>query len=169
MLEDRMTEKPEEIFFRYAFSCGAELLELKLIGRDIYTRIESFLSEGKTPDREFLEATYPNAIKRIQVLALTLGRDKWDSTVIRQYFIDEHNKVIDNVEGNYRLMSPQNRELCKVRVGVIKDRYLIKDKLLTYIVDYGDKTEEVVGKYLPDADIGDKITTHWRFAIEKLE
>ena len=170
MLEKMVDEEetPEAVFFRYAFSCTDELYELSLISKEVLEKVRGYIESGQVPNRDFLESTYPNGLARIEKLAKSLGRDKWDEFVIRKYFLEEHNKVIDKREGSYRIMTTTQRELCKVRIGVVKKVYMKEGKLLTYDVDYGDRVQTVIGKYFSDARVGDRISTHWNFAVEKI-
>ncbi len=168
MLEDKMKEEtPEEVFFKYSADCAYDLLNLKLISEEDYRSIQLHREKGTALDRNYLQKLFPNAISRIEKLARSLGRGLWDSYVIRKYFLEEHNKVIDNREGLYRNATPQVIRLCKVRVGKVINKKMV-GRYVSYEVDYGDKVEQVIGKYLPDANVGDKISTHWRVAIEKI-
>ena len=169
MLEDRMKqdETSEDVFFKYSADCAYDLFSLKLISEEDYRNVQFHREKGTTPGRDYLQRIFPNAIRRIERLAKSLGRDVWDSYVIRKYFLEEHNNVIDNREGLYEKATPQVIRLCKVRVGRIIEKGAI-GKVTSYKVDYGDMIENVIGKYLPDANIGDKISTHWRFAVERV-
>lgn len=169
MLEDKMNENetPEDVFFKYAADCAYDLFSLKLISEDDYKNVLLHRKKGTTPSRDYLQRIFPNAVMRIERVAKLLNGEVWDSYVIRKYFLEEHNKVIDNREGLYEKATPQVRELCKVRIGTIIEKG-VKGGVISYKVNYGDMIENVIGKYLPDANIGDKISTHWRFAVEKI-
>ena len=75
--------------------------------------------------------------------------------------------MIDRKEGLYKDAPPVVIKYCKIRCGQIIERTGKGEKTL-YTVEFDGEREKVVGKYLPDANIGDKISTHWKFAIEPL-
>lgn len=169
MLENKMKiETPEEVFFKYSIPCARELLDLGTINDEIHELILDYAKKKITPDREFLERAYPAALKRIEKVAERLGVNKWNVLAIRKYFLENHNAVIDNREGNYARILPRSCELCKVRVGTVVG---IENTLGTvvYQIDYGDKRDFALGTYYNSAAVGDRISTHWRIAVEKIE
>ena len=164
-----MTQTPEEVFFRYAYPCTSDLLALDMITQEKFKEITDLFKQGETPDRGFLEEAYPNAVKRIKRIAQELGKPYWTEEVIRHYFINHHNKVIDGGEGPYGkpYYTPKLKELCKVHIGQIKEKR-IKNGTTIYHVNYNNSQTTIIGNLVPDADIGDKVSIHFRFAIEKL-
>jgi len=160
-------ETSEAVFFRYSADCAYQLFSLGRIKEREYQIIRDCREHGKVPDRIFLEAVFPAAIERIKRLAKTLSKDYWDAEVIRKYFLEEHNRIIDRGDGYYAIAPKSIKELCKVRVGKIKNSETIGGEVI-YTVDYGDKEETALGKYLPDVKIGERISTHWKFAIERV-
>ena len=170
MLEKMVEEKvemPEEVFFRYAYPCTEDLFIANLVSENDYNKMNDYSKKRKTPKREELERVYKNAVRRINNVAQRLNKDAWDCEVIRYYFLNEHNKAIDEGEGDYKDTPHKLREMCKVRVGEVIDKYK-KGDIVFYNVNYGDLSEEAIGIYYSDANVGDKISTHWRFAVEKL-
>ena len=162
-----MNESAEEIFSRYSYPCAGDLLNLKLITQEDYDLLEKYHKEGKIPSKEEFEKLFPNALERVERLADSIGKDKWDYDVIKKYFLEEHNKVIDREEGLYEGAHHTIKELCKVRVGEIVKKEIVGNNTL-YSVNYGNEEEKIVGNYLPDANVGDNVSTHWKFAIEKV-
>ncbi len=169
MLEDKMKENetPEDVFFKYAADCAYDLFSLKLISEEDYKNVLLHRNNGTSPSRDYLQRIFPNAVRRIGRLANSLGREIWDVYTVRKYFLEEHNNVIDRREDLYQKAAPQIRSLCKVRIGTIVEKELVGG-VMGYKVDYGGMTENVVGKYLPNENVGDKISTHWRFAVENV-
>ena len=166
MLE-KMVETPETVFFKYAYPCSSELARRKTISPAQKDLLDYFLEHNKAPERELLEVCFPNAIKRLKRFAD--GRDYWSVDNIREYFFVHHNMIIDNKEESYsdKHSTPQMRDLCKVKFGKISDIENINGNIV-YIVKYATFEERVSGRYLPDAKVNDKISIHWRFAIEKI-
>ncbi len=166
MLEDKMHEEtPEEVFFKYSIPCSHELLKLGSIDDETRKKVLDYTKKHIAPERTFLEQVYPAALKRIEKVAQELGVDKWNVLAIRKYFLEEHNRVIDRKEGNYSRIPEKERELCKVRVGTVVG-IEVKLKTVIYRIDYGDKLDIALGTYYSDAKIGDKISTHWKVAVE---
>ncbi|MBM3234051.1 hypothetical protein FJZ19_03065 [Candidatus Pacearchaeota archaeon] len=157
-------ETPEAVFFRYSAGCAYQLFNLGRITKQDYDEIKNFRARGEIPDRAFLEKVYPVAIERIKRLATSLGRDYWSIEIIKKYFLEEHNRVIDRGEGYYAQAPDVIKELCKVRVGIVTGK---EDRgFIVYTVDFGGREEKVVGKYLPNAKKGDKISAHWKEAVD---
>lgn len=164
MLE-KMVETPEDVFFKYAYPCSAELLRRKTISPAQKELLDYFFEQKKAPKQDLLEVCFPNAIKRLKRFAV--GEDYWTVDNIRAYFFVHHNNVIKNREGSYATSTKQMCELCKVKFGRVLEIENINDNIV-YVVKYndGEKTK-VSGRYLSDAETGDKISIHWKFAIEK--
>ncbi len=166
MLEKMVEDEAGKVFWAYSRSCVDGLKAVGGIDDIDYTSIKEYEDRGEVPEREFLERVYPSAIGRIKKVAGEIGREYWDEKTIRDYFVKRHNEIIDRQEGRYAQMSPEMRELCKVKVGKIVEMKKESDVPI-YNLDYGDGNKEwVIGKNLPDAKIGDYISTHWRFACE---
>lgn len=162
-----MNETPEAVFFRYSADCAYQLFNLGRITKQQYDAVRDYRKNRKVPDRDFLEAAYPTAIERIKKLAQAMGKNYWDVEVIRKYFLEEHNKVIDRGEGYYATAPSSVRELCKFRIGTVKAKS--NRGINIYRVDFGDIEEDIVGEYVPNANIGDRIRTHWKTAIELVD
>ena len=161
-----MIETPETVFFKYAYPCSDELLRLKTISPAQKDLLDYFFDQKKAPKRDLLEVCFPKAIERLKRFAD--GDDYWTVENIRSYFLVYHNKVIDNREGSYATCSRQIRDLCKVRCGEIHGIENINGNIV-YVVRYNQfKETRVSGRYLPDAKVNDRISVHWRLAIEKL-
>lgn len=165
---DGGNESAEEVFFWYSCSCTSDLFSVGLISKEDYDLMNNYMLKKKVPKREELERVYKNAVRRINELAKRRDKSVWDSEVIRDYFLNEHNKAIDEGEGDYKNAPHSLRELCKVRVGRVVEKYNRGD-LVFYKVDYGDKKEEAIGVNYPDANVGERISTHWRFAVESIK
>jgi len=171
MLEDKVGEA-EEIFFRYAFPCTGDLLDIRAISEEDYRKMERYAKRGETPRRQELERIYKNAIRRMKIVAGELKKPLWDLNVVREYFLRRHNEFIDNGEGAYKDAPHSIRELCKVRIGKVVGKEVRKEennRIIIYVVEYEGKKERIIGNYCPYAEIGDRISFHWKTAIEKIE
>ncbi len=150
----------EEMLFRYGLSCVHNLLLLKKITKDEYDEIYLYADRKEIPSREFLERIFSEAIRRI-------GPDK-TAKAVDDYFRFRHNQIIDNRDGNYKLLSDEQCEDCKTYEGeIIKVEY--KMDVPIYTVRVIAKNELTIGKYLwDDVKIGDKIVAHNHSGVRKL-
>jgi len=162
-----MKENPEEVFFKYAYPCSSTLLQLGTINEAQFDLLNHYFEKNKTPDRDLLEICFPVAIKRLKRFAS--NSDYWNVDNIREYFFVHHNQVIDNKEGFYADVrcNDQVRELCKVQFCDIQRKETVAGNVVYHVEELGGEQFKVSGKYLPDAKIGDRVSVHWRFAIEK--
>ena len=164
MLEDKMGES-EEVFFKYAFPCTEDLFNIGAINREDYERMQNYKKKGETPKREELERVYKNAIRRMEEY---FGINFWNVEKIREYFLKQHNKFIDAGDGEYKNAPHTIKDLCKVKIGKVIKKRKVGGSLI-YIVKVGKEEIGVIGNYLPNAEIGDKISFHWKIAVEKIE
>jgi len=73
-----------------------------------------------------------------------------------------HNDVINNGEGYFSDKPEALKELCRIHIAEIIKK--IDNKL---IVNYGkNKTRVVFNNKVSNANVGDKITIHYAYAIE---
>jgi len=155
--------KPEEIFFRYAYPCSDCLVMLGTITEEEKKELEKKFNNNQCPTRKELKEYYPAAFERIKKVAKTMKKEPWNIEVIREYFIDEHNGVIDRSEGNYKLLPKSMKDICKVYIAEVIDK---KNNILT--VRYDHTQRRVLDNLVKDTKVGDKVTVHYGFAIEKL-
>jgi len=155
---------PEKYFLMYSFPCIGNLLHENKISKSDASNLENILFQNKTIERNFLEFCFPNAFRRIKTVAKEMEKNYWDMEVIRKYWLEEHNKFIDLGDGDYAKATPSFRELCKVHKAEVVEK---KKNVIT--VKYGEVLRKVFAKFVPDVSIGDKVTVHLAFAIEKLD
>ncbi len=159
--------KIESYFFRYAFPCAHLTLERGAITQEEYDELERRFLEDDPPSREILEKTYSVAFGFLKKLGEKMGgKDKWDPQVIKKYWKEgAHNEVIDKGEGYFSDKPEALKELCRIHTAKVIGK---KDNLL--IVKYGDnKTRVVFDSIVPDAKVGDIVTIHYAYAIEKVD
>lgn len=156
---------PEKYFLMYAYPCSFVLVDLGKITEEKRKELERKLLGNEPIDREELESIFKAAFKRLKEIAKHEGKDYWDLDVIKEYFFGEkHNDFIDKQDGMYAEVSPTIRELCKVHKAEVAEK---RDNVLT--VKYEGIARNVFATLVPDARVGDKVTIHWAFAIEKVE
>jgi hypothetical protein len=157
-------QQVEEYFFKYAFPCAEVLLEWGSITPGEYEELEKIFFAKKVPDKKTLEKVFIAAFRRIKKLAQGMGKDYWDSEVIREYWEKNHNEIIDKGEGNYSKVPESFKDLCRVHVAEIT--YRKEGKM---VVKYKDKKRVVFDFLVPDAKIGEKVRIHFSYAICKAE
>ncbi len=156
--------EPEQLFLRYSFPCAHKLLEMGSITSEQYSEIEKNVLENKKMDRGKLMMLFPAAFRRLFEVAQKQGTDVWNEQIIRDYFIKYHNYYIDKKDGNYQFFGPTFCNFCKVHEGVIVEKH---DSFLT--VQIANNDMNVLCDILPNAKVGDKVTIHQGYAIEKIE
>lgn len=163
MAGNREEISPERYFLKYAYPCVNNLQHENKISKKDASNLEKLLFENKNITRDYLETCFPSAFRRIKEVAKGMNKDCWDMEVLRKYWLSEHNKFIDLGDGDYAKATPTFRELCKVHKAKVIDK---KEKVLT--VNYDNTIRKVFATLIPDVHIGDKVSVHLAYAIEKL-
>lgn len=153
----------EKYFFRYAFPCAHILVKMGSLKKEKFKELEKKFNSGKSPSKEELEKIFPAAFRRIKMLAKKMKKDYWDLEVMKEYWLKEHNKIIDKNDGNYKPTSADFKDFCKVHKTKVIDK---QDNLLT--IKYGSKTRKVVNHLISTLEIGNTIIVHHNQAIEKI-
>ena len=151
--------KSEVYFIKYAFPCSHILCDVRgEITNDEFEKMRIAALNDEVLDRKFLEKIFFRAFERIAKLAEEIGKDKWDIEVIREYFRVRHNPILD--KSDY----PESfKKMCKVHeASVLED---LGDEA---IVLYDGGKRRVKKDYLPDIKVGDRVTIHWQYAVEKI-
>lgn len=158
-------ESPEQTFFKYAFPCSTVLLNRGRISQEKHDELAERFEKLDPPPSEELEKIYVNAARRMRVVAEKLGRDAvWDRQVILTYFLREHNRFIQEGDGEYKALPPALCEVCKVRICEVEERE--KDVLTVRLPDGGAK--KVMDKHT-GARPGEKVSIHWGFACDIID
>ncbi|HLD55427.1 MAG TPA: hypothetical protein VJB35_04165 [Candidatus Nanoarchaeia archaeon] len=157
---------PEEFFLRYAFPCAHVLLETGVINEKRYKELEDCAKTGNFLSRKIIEESFPAAFRRIKMLSHEIGvKDYWDMKVLREYWYNYHNIIIDKQEGNYSKSPEFFRDFCKVHIAKVKE--ILPEEFL--LVEYDDKKRPVSRVYVPEAKVGDKVRIHHAYAIEMVD
>lgn len=155
--------RSEEYFFRYAFPCSQVLLQLKRISEADYDSLEGMFLRREVPARGKLEETFPVAFVRIKKLAARMDKNYWDFDVIKEYWLRDHNEVIDRGEGIYEVAPESFKRMCRINVADVVERE--GDNI---IVRYGENKRVVSNFLVPDVTVGEKVRIHYGYAIEKV-
>lgn len=155
--------KPEQYFLKYSYPCAHVLVENGSIDEEKLAELREAVFNDESFDREELIKIFPAAFRRIKEVAKKMSKDMWNLEVIKKYFLEDHNMYIEAKDGGYKTAGSSFRNFCKVYRGEV-----IKKKGSVLTVKYGNETRNVLNNILPDAEVGDKVSIHQGFAIEKL-
>ncbi len=156
--------KAEECFFRYAYPCSDMLVKLGKLSKESKRLLDSEFESNIIPTKLELEEAFPAAFRRIKIIAEKMNKqDYWDLVVIKSYFREEHNNFIDINDGTYAKLPQTIKDICKVYTAEVVN---IKGNIL--VVKYDHKERSVINKFIEDIEVGDKVTIHFGFAVEKI-
>lgn len=163
-MEGSSKMKPEQYFLRYACPCAQVLRDMGKIDEARFQELQEKAIKNEIIPKEELEKTFTEAFRRIRKIAMQMGKDYWDMEVLEEYFLKEgHNNEIDSGDGFYGKAPVIFKELCKVHKAEIIGK---KGRILK--VKIGEKERIVVNDLVQEAEIGDKVTVHYGFAVEKI-
>lgn len=158
-------------FVKYAYPCIRTLQQIGRVTEEDVKYLDNVVKGEETLNVGFVEDRFVAAFRRIKKLADCMGKDYRDIEVIRQYFLHEHNRVIDKKEGTYAVLPESICDVCKVRTGYVETvnpnpkNEVVKLKN----IEPGYSLNHFVNFYGLDLSLGDKVSTHYGFIIEKLE
>jgi hydrogenase maturation factor len=153
----------ETYFLRYAYPCLFVIKQRGEIDDALMEKLRLAAVKDEPVDRFLLEKIFFRAFKRMKNVAKELRKDVWDIEVIKDYFIGRHNLMIDAGLETYEKAPESLKKLCKVSEGKI-----VAIKKGALVVDLGNERRPVNSDFVPDAKIGDKVTVHYGYAVEKL-
>lgn len=163
VLREGTEEKAEKYFFSYAFPCAQSKLYSGSLSEEDYRFLNKLFLQRKAPDRETFERIFPAAFFRLGKLAKKMNKNKWDLAVLKEYWRNNHNEIVEHGDGMYVWETEEQKDLCKVHEAEI-----IKKEGEWLIVRYKGKQRKVSGFLVPNAEIGDIVTIHYFHAVEKL-
>lgn len=158
-----MKKEAERYFFKYAFPCAFLKLERKEITKKEYGEMEEKFCEGNTISKSKLERIFKPAFVRIKRLAKRMNKDYWNFDVIKEYWLNEHNRIIDSNEEAYSETTSAFKDLCRIHKAEVTEK-----KENSLIVSYRGKKRRVYNTIVQDAREGNKVTIHFAYAIEKI-
>jgi hypothetical protein len=152
-VEDRL------LFLKYALPCAGTLVKRGAISQERVDNMVKMVSDGKLPE-EGAEGVFKVAFAMCSIIAMRMGKKSIDADVIRQYFLMEHSKV---VEDRFEYMRDFNPVACKTYAGKVveagKDSAVVRTAL-------GEKEYRTV--FARDVKKGDEVAVHYNFIIERI-
>jgi hypothetical protein len=155
--------KPEVYFLKYAFPCAFIAMQRGRINQATYRKLEKAAIEGEAFTFKELEKFFPAAVRRIFALNGKKGYKKWSIELIRDYFWNEHNKLIEAKGEDYKYAPASLCGLCKVLEAKV-----VSLKEGCAIVRFNDGKRRavmtnLVGKLKP----GSRVMVHYGYAVER--
>ncbi len=156
-------KSPEEFFMKYAFPCAHVLLQVGSITQEEYDELEKRTIQKNFPSREKIESYFVAAFRRIKSLAKEMNiEDYWDMKVLKEYWYNNHNKIINQGEGNYSKFPDSFCDFCKTHIAeVIK---MLPENFI--LIKYNNTQRPVSKDYVPEVKVGNKVWIHHAYAIE---
>jgi hypothetical protein len=151
----------ETYFLRYAYPCLFVAKQRGEITDEPMEKLRIAAVKDEPVDRALIEKVFFRAFRRMREIAK--GRDVWSVEVIKEYFITRHNMIIDSGLETYAKAPESLKKLCMVKEGRI-----VAMKKGALIVDLGSERRPVNSDFMPDAKVGDVVTVHYGYAVEKL-
>ncbi|MDP7141111.1 MAG: hypothetical protein QF362_02805 [Candidatus Woesearchaeota archaeon] len=155
---------PETYFLKYAFPCAFIIREKEEINENKLKELETAAINNIPLTRTELEKIFYRAFEKIERFAKETNRNKWDINLIRNYFLKQHNKEIEEGKGFYATAPPTIKELSKVYIGKVLEK---NNDILTIKTEKGER--KVLNHLVPEAQIGNNITIHYGYGIEIIE
>lgn len=162
--KENQEESPERYFFKYAFPCAGAKVKLGSMRKEEYDKLKEIFLQNNNPDKQTLEKDFNAAFERIKKLAKKMNKEIWDYEVIKEYWKKEHNRIIDEGDGMYGTASETFKDFCKIHEAKIIEKK--EDRL---IVEYNKRRRMVSNFLVPEAKIGDIVTIHYGYAVEKIK
>jgi hydrogenase maturation factor len=151
-------------FLKYAYPAAGSCI---LYGKDKIKELEIMVRKEQEPEREELERLFPKAFQRIKRLAEKIGKNYWDLEVIKEYWLREHNRLIDAKEDGYEqggMHDDNTREFCKISLTEVLD--VEQEEGIRVKAEYLGKQMWLRSFIKPK--IGDRVTVHKGFVVEIL-
>ncbi len=111
---------PETYFLKYAFPCAFIIREKEEINENKLKELETAAINNIPLTRTELEKIFYRAFEKIERFAKETNRNKWDINLIRNYFLKQHNKEIEEGKGFYATAPPTIKELSKAKQSKVK-------------------------------------------------
>ncbi|MEM2175158.1 MAG: hypothetical protein QXI58_06020 [Candidatus Micrarchaeia archaeon] len=153
-----MRIKNRRLFFCYALPCAQTFVKRGLIKQEELEKILKDFSSGKLPKKGF-ENVFQVANNMLKIVAMKMGKSEIDAQVLRQYYLVEHDKVVDK---RYEEKGDFDPISCKVRIGKVLSIENNKAKIET---EFGIK--EYKTDFVKNLKVGDEVIVHYDFVVER--
>lgn len=156
---NEMTIVDRLLFLKYALPCAGTLVKRGGVSQDYVDRLILQVSRGSEPDRG-AERMFVVANVMCTRIAKEMHKKSVDSEVIRNYFLFNHSKVVDD---RFDLMKDFNPVDCKTYAGKVID---VHDGYATVETVLGRKKYNTI--FEKGVKKNDDVVVHFDFIIEKI-
>lgn len=153
-----MKSKDRLVFLRYAVPCIDTLVERGNVKKSFAKNLISSVSKGKAP--EDTEKLFKVAFSACKKIAKRMGKKEIDSDVVRQYFLFEHDELIDI---RYKKFGDFNPFECKTYPGIV-----LKTKKNKALIRIPFKTKVYRTDFVKNLKKNDHVVVHREFVVEKI-
>ncbi len=154
----RIEDRP--LFLKYALPCASTLVKRGNVTQERVEKLKQLVSEGKVPE-ENVERMFKVANAMCESIAERMGKNAIDAEVIRQYFLLEHSKVVDD---RYKLMGDFNPVDCKTYAGRV-----IETSDGSAVVETRLGRKNYKSLFAKDVKKGDIVAVHFDYIVEKID
>jgi hydrogenase maturation factor len=151
-------EKSRLLFMKYALPCAGTLVKRGNITQEFVDNlIETVKNSEPLPKNS--EKIFKVAFSACSLIALDQKGKMIDADTIHQYYLFEHDVVIDK---RYEEMGDFDPDACRIRAGVVQ---AVGNGFAVVANSAGKR------KYRADyctVKEGDTVVTHWNFVVEKI-
>ena len=152
-----MIIKDRLLFLKYSLPCAKTLVKRGKISQKEVDDAIKLVGAGKLPRKGF-EEVFEVANKECAEAARKMGKRQIDSEVIRNYFLREHDRV---VERRFRLMHDFDPKECKIYVGKVLE---VKGSLAVVKTPLGVKEYKTILN--PEIKENDTVVVHYEYVVE---
>lgn len=154
-----MKIKDKRLYFCYALPCAQTFVKRgKLKQQDLDKTIKDF-SEGKNIDG--FEKHFLVANRMLEIIASKMGKNEIDEQVIHQYYLIDHDKIVD---ARFEEMKDFNPIQCKIKIGKVLSVSQGKARVKT---PFG--ISEYRTDFVNNIKPGDTVSVHYDFISEKID
>ncbi|MGD0728766.1 MAG: hypothetical protein ABR981_01685 [Candidatus Micrarchaeaceae archaeon] len=150
-IEDR------KLFLKYALPCASTFVTRGTLTQEHLNDLIRTVSDDNLPN-ENVEEMFKVANAMCKIIAMRMNKSSIDSEVIRQYFLLEHSKVVDD---RYELMRDFNPIDCKTYAGIVT-----KTENGHAIVKTSRGEREYKTLFAKNAREKDMVVVHFDFIVE---
>ncbi|MFH0711353.1 MAG: hypothetical protein V1944_02135 [Candidatus Aenigmatarchaeota archaeon] len=156
---ENMEISNRSLFFKYAIPCAETLVKRGVLDKKEFERMFDIVKKGKLPEKGS-EQVFKVALAHLNFIAKQNNKQVIDEDVIREYFLFNHDKVVDD---RFEEMKDFNPEACKVYFGIVN-----KTKGDTAIVETPDGTKSYKVDLVKGLSVDDLVVVHRDFVVEQI-
>jgi hydrogenase maturation factor len=147
------------LFFKYAIPCAETLVKRGILSKQELEKMLENVKKGKEPEKDS-ENVFKVALAHLSFIAKQNDKNVIDEDTIREYFLFNHDKVVDD---RFEEMQDFNPEACRTNFGIVN-----KTKNDTAIVETPVGIKPYKSDFVKDLEADDLVVVHRDFIVEKI-